>query len=339
MADDLQNGPANRTTRWLASAVSKAAALLILVGLAAGSGALLAPSVLDQTPPYGDDSLGQLATQAVRITRDYDVADPEATERRRQTAVAEVRPVYDYDGQLRTEVESRVAESFACARGSLAAQPPAAGHEATHDARSRISPPVAEQLREELMGRLQTSIEPRDFAALLKEGFSPQAERALAGLVRAELSQLILEDRALLPAERERGIALRPMPEGDGQVVSDLDELRDLPAVRADVEHAAEGLDGDFKPAVRRALGHLARGALRSNLTYDAGETARRRERAQAEVTPVVLHFSRGERIIEAGDRIEVASPARLSSHSFPGPPAGNVSHGSDWRAPCSRVC
>ena len=113
------------------------------------------------------------------------------------------------------------------------------------------------------MGRLQTSIDPQDFASLLKEGFSPQAEQALAGLVRTELSQLILEDRALLPAERERGISLRPMPEGDGRIVSDLDELRDLSAVRTDVEHAAEGLEGDFKPPVRRALGHLARGALR----------------------------------------------------------------------------
>jgi len=155
------------------------------------------------------------------------------------------------------------------------------------------------------MGRLQTSIDPRDFASLLKEGFSQPAEQALAGLVRTELSQLILEDRTLLPAERDRGIALRPMPEGEGQVVSNLDELRDLPEVRADAERAAEALAVDFKPAVRRALGHLARGALRSNLTYDAGETARRRERAQAEVAPVVLHFSRGERILELGDRIE----------------------------------
>ncbi len=301
MAEDLPTGGANRTTRWAASAVSKAAALLILIGLAAGTGALLAPSVLDQSAPYSDANLGQLATQAVRLTRDYDVTDPDATERRRQTAVAEVRPVYDYDAQLVAEVERRVAESFTFARGILAAQAPATGH-ATG---SRIPPPVAEQLREELMGRLQTSIESRDFAALLKEGFSPRAEQALAGLVRVELSQLILEDRALLPAERERGIELRPMPDGDGQVVSDLDELRDLPGVRADAEHAAEALDEDFKPLVRRALGHLARGALRSNLTYDAGETARRRDRAQAEVTPVVLHFSRGERVIEAGDRID----------------------------------
>ena len=111
------------------------------------------------------------------------------------------------------------------------------------------------------MGRLQTSIDPRDFAALLKEGFSPQAEQALAGLVRVEMSQLILEDRALLPAERERGIELRPVPDGDGQVVSDLDELRDLPGIRTDAEHAAEALGDDFKPLVRRALGHLAPGS------------------------------------------------------------------------------
>jgi putative nucleotidyltransferase with HDIG domain len=292
-----------RATRWLTSAVSKAAALLILLGLAAGTGALLAPSVLDQLPPYGDESLGQIATQPVRLTRDYDLPDPEATDRRRQTALAEVRPVYDLDATLLGEVESRVTEGFAFARSVLGAQAPGAGR----DSRSKLSPGDAEQLRQELIGRLQTSIEPRDFAALVKEGFSLQAETALAGLVRGELSQPVLEDRFLLPADRERGISVHPQPdgEGEGQVITDLDALRDLPAARADVERAADDLSDDFKPGVKRALGHLARGALRANLTYDAGETARRREHAQAEVTPVVLHFSRGERILEAGDRIE----------------------------------
>ena len=84
MVEDPDIASANRTARWLASAVSKAAALLILIGLSAGTGALLAPSVLDQSAPYGDDGLGQLATQAVRLTRDYDVTDPDATERRRR---------------------------------------------------------------------------------------------------------------------------------------------------------------------------------------------------------------------------------------------------------------
>ena len=88
-------------------------------------------------------------------------------------------------------------------------------------------------------------------------------------------------------------------------MVTDLETLRDLTSARGEIERAAEGIPGELPAPLRRALGRLARGALRPNLTYDAAETARRRARARDEVAPVVLHFSRGERILEPGERIE----------------------------------
>src|SRR6202040_2096734 len=114
------------------------------------------------------------------------------------------------------------------------------------------------------------------------------------------------EDRTLLPGERARGIYVRALPEGTlgSEVVQDLETLKDLAEARLDVERGAADLK-DLAPSLRRALGHLARGALRVNLTYDAAETARQRDQAFNGVAPVVLQLHRGEPILSEGERIE----------------------------------
>jgi putative nucleotidyltransferase with HDIG domain len=286
--------------------LSEAAVLLMLLGVGAGAGLLLSPGVSTQRLPYGDPSLGRVATRTVRARRDYDVLDEEATRKRREEAQSEVRPVYDYDSRELPEVRSRIAESFAYLRDQLARlteNTQAREHKARPP---RLSQSDLEWMRQELMGRLQALVDPRDFQGLAEEGFSPEAEHALGDLVSGEMQHLILEDRTLLPGERSRGIYVRALPEGTpgSEVVQDLDTLRDLADARLDVERAAADLK-ELPLAARRALGHLARGALRANLTYDAAETARRREQAFNGVAPVVLQLHRGEPILTEGERIE----------------------------------
>ncbi len=285
--------------------LSEAAVLLMLLGVGAGAGLLLSPGVSTQRLPFGDPSLGRIATQTVRARRDYDILDEEATRKRREEAQAEVRRVYDYDSHGLSEVRSRIAESFDYLRDQVALADAAQARD--HKARPPHLPQdQLEWMRQELMGRLQALVDPRDFQSLAEEGFSPAAEHALGDLVAGEMQHLILEDRTLLPSERSHGIYVRALPEGTpgSQVVEDLDTLRDLADARLEVERAAADLKELPLPA-RRALGHLARGALRANLTYDAAETAHRREQAFNGVAPVVLQVHRGEPILSEGERIE----------------------------------
>jgi putative nucleotidyltransferase with HDIG domain len=320
--------------------LSKAAAVLILIGVGAGAGALLTPGLSGQRIPYDDKSLGQIATTTIKATRDYDIPDEETTERKRKAAVEEVRPVYDLDATALSEVQSRIRDGFASMRAALApppllapakpgeAHPAAAKQEAKPEPKAEpkpesrpepkpealaAPPPNSDLLREELVAKLQTPIDARDFELLAKEGFSPKAEKAELALVDHEMSvgtdmpRLLVSDRELLGTDRQLGIFVRPLPEGTpgSEVVNDLDSIRDLAAARADVERFATDLPGDLPVATRRALAHLARGALRENLTYDSAETERRRLEAFQSVKPVLILIKKGEKVIGEGERIE----------------------------------
>ena len=295
---------------------SKTAAVAILAGVGVGAGALLTPGLAGQRIPYDDRSLGQIATTTVKATRDYDIPDEETTAKKREDAVAQVRPVYDLDGTVLPEVDSRVRDAFTSMRAALAPAPAGAATDAPEKPVRRPAPPppaVLEALRGAFVAKLQASVDPRDFEILAREGFSPDAERMVLDLVaremavRPDVARLLVSDRDLLGNDRERGIFVRPLPGGapGGEVVTDLDSIRDLAAARVDLERAAFDLPGTFTPAVRRALARLSRGALRPNLTYDSAETERRRQDAFHGVKPVVIQIKKGEKIIGDGERIE----------------------------------
>ncbi|HUB09286.1 MAG TPA: hypothetical protein VMB50_19940, partial [Myxococcales bacterium] len=299
----------------LRRAVSKAAALLILAGVGGAAGALLTPGLSGQRIPYDEKSLGQIATTTIKASRDYDIPDEETTRRKRDEAVAQVRPVYDLDGSALSEVQSRIRDGFASMRGRLGVAPDAT-------VASPAPPPVdPEALRAELVAKLQTPIEPRDFELLAKEGFSEKAEQVELELVAREMSagqdtpRPLVSDRELLGTDRQLGIFIRPLPEGTpgGDVVTDFDAVRDLASARADVERAAVDSHPELALPVRRALAHLARGALRPNLTYDSAETERRRLDAYQGVKPVVIQIKKGEKIVGDGERIEQRHLLELS--------------------------
>ncbi len=279
--------------------VSKAAALLILSVTAAGSGALLTQGLSAPSIPYDASSLGAISALTIKAPRDYDVPDEESTRRKREAAAAEVRPVYDLDSTVLTEVDSRIRDAFASMRAALSA--PEEGAE-----KPAAPPRDVEPLRQELVSKLQAPVESRDFESLVRIGFSAAAEQAELDLVGREMARMLVGERELLVTD-ERGIFVRPLPEGSpgGEVVTDLDSIRDLAAARADVERAAFDLQGDLPLQARRSLARLAQGALRPNLTYDAAETERRRLDAYRGVPPVVIQIKRGEKVVGAGDRIE----------------------------------
>ncbi|MHB1843407.1 MAG: HDIG domain-containing metalloprotein, partial [Deltaproteobacteria bacterium] len=287
--------------RWpgLGRLVSKAAALLIWLGVSAGAGALLTQGLLAPSIPYDASSLGQISAVTVKAPRDYDLPDEESSRRKREAAAAEVRPVYDLDPSALAEVDSRVHDAFTSLRAALASAPAPAP-------KATLPKDELEPLRQALVSKLQTPVETRDLEALLKEGFSAEAEQAVLDLVGREMTRMLVGDRELLVAER-RGVFVRPLPEGapGGEVVTDLDSIKDLAAARGDVERAALDLPFDAPNAVRRALAHLAQGALRPNLTYDSAETERRRLDAYRDVAPVVIQLKRGEKVIGVGERIE----------------------------------
>ncbi|MFM2152647.1 MAG: hypothetical protein RL199_1082, partial [Pseudomonadota bacterium] len=160
---------------------------------------------------------------------------------------------------------------------------------------------------------------------LARLGFPAEAEQAARILARTTLAEEVVEGRELLLAERETGITVRlvggPAPASEHdlrqvELVPDLASLRsdlmrlgqglsEAPGSHSGVFRAALGLSPTLSDDQRRLAAVLAAAVVRPNLAFNGLETQERRTSARDAVKPVLLHYTRGERVISEGERIE----------------------------------
>ncbi|HET8538608.1 MAG TPA: HDIG domain-containing protein [Anaeromyxobacter sp.] len=273
---------------------------VLVAATSAAAAFLLVPASAHRLP--GTEALGTPAPATIKADRDYDIVDEGATARRRAEAFQSERPVYEHDAGAAADATARIHSAFELMRDEDAALPPWRAPRDGEGA-SRYA-----ARRDAFVSRLQLVVRDDDLAALAGARFSETVERDLAGLVQEGLAGMVVEDEALLAADRERGIVVRTVREGEVQgerVLTDLTRVRGLERARREVAAAARArLDRETGP-VRAAVERLALAMLRPTLVHDQVETSHRRNGAVARVKPVAIPVKRGEKIIGDGERIE----------------------------------
>ena len=275
-------------------------ALVAMMSVAAA--VLLVPSAAHRLP--GTEALGTPAHATIKADRDFDLVDEAATARRRSEAADAEPPVYFHDAGAPEEAAARVHAAFALMREEEGALPqPRSGARDAAEVRRRLA-----ARRDAFVGRIQVVVREEDLAALSAAHFSDGVERELIALAQKGLAGMVVEDEALLAADREHGFVVRTFREGllqNERYLGSSAPVRDLATARQEVARASEaGLEREPAP-VRAAVQRLAVAMLRPTLMHDQVETARRREEAAARVKPVVVAVKRGEKIIGYGERIE----------------------------------
>ncbi|HET8724453.1 MAG TPA: HDIG domain-containing protein [Anaeromyxobacteraceae bacterium] len=301
--DPLDPRPALRPSLRLSERV---AATLLLVAAAAATAFLAVPGLPPASP--GEEALGSPAPATVRATRDLAVPDELATRRWREEAAADEPRVFDHDQGAADEVAARVRGAFQLMRGEAARwleRRPAARRDARAES-SELARALAAH-RDELASRLQLWLDDATFAALAEARFGEATEERLIAILRRGLSSPVVEDRALLAADRERGIRVREVRAGavrSEHLLRDLDGLSDLAAARESLARDAAALP-DVTARERAALATAGAELLRPSLVLSQSETERRRALAAAGVAPVVVPVRRGEVLVRAGERLE----------------------------------
>ena len=301
--------PVSRSPAPWRKARERLAGAALLAGVAVGAAFVLFPGV-GHLPIPGDEALGQAAPATVRAPRDLAVPDDEATRRRREEAAAAEPRVFDHDLGAAEEAEARVREAFQLMRSTEAQWSERRGFGPSHRLTAAESTELTKALasrREDFASRLQLWAEDADFAALVEARFAEPLEDELVTLARRGQDGLVVEDRALLAADRERGVRVREVRAGEirgERAVVNLNELRDLASAGDDLRRAASALPGR-NPRLKAALAGIGAALLRPTLVLSQAETERRRQLAAGRVTPVVIPVRRGEVVLLAGERVE----------------------------------
>ncbi len=286
----------------------------ILLGLSVIISILLFPSVL--TPPK-QYKLGDVADRDIKALRDFLVENEELTEKNRQEAVRTVSSVYDFD-PTGTNMGTKIKEAFESGRvhlaksldlsyaydsGSLASEKALADHLETTNA-----------LKTRFFEILDISFDQDLVDIFMKNGFSPEAESAVAAMTTELFRIGVVGSKKMLVNEGIKGIVLHDIHDGKETTVTELDRFYDLKAVGEFIDSRGEVLTRGIEPKeLRQAILELTSSLVKPNLTFNNRETALRKETARESVKPFYFKVKKGEMLIREGERISPEHLVKLS--------------------------
>ncbi|HZA50703.1 MAG TPA: HDIG domain-containing protein [Myxococcaceae bacterium] len=306
------------------------AALLVAFSIAASL--LITPGLKSQQVPLLDlDDVGRpfeaTSASGFKSNRDYEIVHAARTEEERRLARLAVRPVYDFNASVASDVLQAVRDAFgpmqdiaARHRGGEAVEVPSV---------KGRKPPAAEkaekkEAEDELTAVLNAErytfeqkllpVEDEDWEELVAARFSPEAEQAVLTLIEraypVERTMVVpvAASRDELAHIEQAAITIRDVAtrtERASAVASPV--VIDVREAKAEMDRHAS-VPGNILPdsriALRRAVLRLAKRQVRPNLTVNTAETEARRVAAAAAVKDAVIHVKKGQKIIGDGELI-----------------------------------
>jgi cyclic-di-AMP phosphodiesterase PgpH len=246
--------------------------------------------------------IGDTVTRDIKSPLTFEIVDEVSTEQKRRQSELGVTPVFDYDRGTYDEVYGRIYSAFRKGRDEMRKVSLSKDEFERWDQLKKLM--AGKGQFEKLLG---ASVSEPVYEWLLEKRFSPRIEAALTDQVDL-WSQMKLVDnlpQSVPPSTKE--VLLREVTR-TGRGRESLNTALDMRDLRDE-----EGL-GIHAIAKRRAFSttdarlyeELARSLIQPTVTPNRQETETRREKARAEVLPVVISVKKGQIIIPDGS---VVSP------------------------------
>lgn len=244
-------------------------------------------------------SVGDVADRDIRATTSFEYIDWEETEKREQSSVASVLPVFDFDATLAVRVNARLTDAFATARRSYTE----ALMMAKAEEREVLTDAELSAIASAFVRNVELSLDPEDVDRITQARWDRSIEDLASSLNSSTMRSYVVADRSVLPTEGSiEVVRILSASRRDRVRLDSFDgvitpaDARQQVSLKA-LEDGADNEDG----AVRAAVA-LARAMVRPNFSYNQLMTDNARRDTLDEVTQVVVPVVRGTALARKGD-------------------------------------
>ncbi len=245
--------------------------------------------------------IGDTVSRDIKSPVSFEIVDEVSTEQKRRQSEMNVIPVFDYDRGTYDEVYGRIYSAFRKGRDEMRKVSFSKDEFEHWDQLKKLM--AGKSQFEKLLG---ASLSEPVYEWLIEKRFSPRIEAALTDQVDL-WSQMKLVDnlpQSIPPNAKE--VLLREVTRtGRGReslnTSLDMRDLRDEDGLEISTITKRRG----FNSADARLYEELSRSLIQPTVTPNRQETETRREKARAEVLPVVISVKKGQVIIPEGSIVQ----------------------------------
>lgn len=241
---------------------------------------------------YPDFRPGEIARYDILAPFDLEVPDEKTTELRRQEELGRVRPVYDFDPQIEAELQERFRSSYREARKRFL--------QIVQKKEGRAKSPTPAEV-ETIMQGFSPSAMTESYKVFSRREFNQEVGKELESILGEVLKRQIVSSKALLSSIS--GISIRVSRTSEEFLQENLESILDLDEARQLLRDSLIGLKR-YRAAEVPVLADLLDPMLLTNLTYNAGETEKRRQEAVQNIATVVTKIPKTKIIVRKGEEV-----------------------------------
>ena len=267
-------------------------------------------------------NLGDVAERDIKSPRDFFIEDKALTEANRQHAQEAVLTVYDYDTGLAASLTSKVDEIFTEMRAAAATasedplrQP--AANDATGQAVAAAGNPaqnVFTDKRKYLEEKLGIRVSTGAFMVLEKAGFSEEISAIINQILLKILNNGVVTNKEILLKESDKGIHLRDVSTKEEKEQHQLNNFYGLDQAKTMVRIVGQPLLYDLDYGMLNLVVDFVQRLIQPNVTLNRSETQERKNKAKADVKPVLHKIKAGEMLLREGERVTEVQLLKLKT-------------------------
>ena len=291
----------------------------ILCAVAILSSIILFPNLVITRHQY---NLGDVAERDIKSPRDFFIEDQAATETNRRQSVDKVLTVYDFDSELASVLARNVDAVFTEMRDAPdvkdnpETQNPTSSDnysEVRETADKPLKPVIAEK-RKYLEDKLGIRVNEGAYNALEEMGFSKEIAELINRILQEILINGVVTNKEILLKESEKGIILRDVRTKKEQELYQLKKFYGLDQAKTMVRIVGQPLLSDLDYGLLNLVVDFVQRLIQPNITLNRSETQERKNKAAAEIKPVLHKIKAGEMLLREGELVTEVQLLKLQT-------------------------
>ncbi len=262
-------------------------------------GMLLSPNI---SLPKRSYKLGDIARRNIKANNDLLIEDELSTEKRRQKAAEELRPIYDFDQAVISRLEEKLSYVFSMMREN---------YQKDEEEDGKTEKAITRQEFEKILG---VTLSGKNFNILAANNFNPDIESHIFFLVTPILLEGVVSNKNILLNEGGKGIILRNVQTKVEEFHEDSSSILGLKEAKKQIIPRANKNLTQLKKPLRNVIIKISQGFVTPNVTFNKNETEDRRQKTLQEVKPVFFQVKRGEMIIREGEKVNEEHLLKLAA-------------------------
>lgn len=270
--------------------------------------------------------LGDVAERDIKATKDFLIQDKEATEAKRREAVDQVLTVYDHDAAFALNVSRNVTTAFSDLRAIFEAEKENLSKKPAPSPKSPAAQPASKEksvhgliwmMKADFEEKIGIAVSNSDYKTLESTFFSENIANLITKITTAILENGVVANKELMLQEAYKGILLRDIETKTEKTADKLKLFYGLDQAKTMVRIIGQPLLKNLTDPTKNLVVDFSQRLIQPNITLNKSETEERKQKAAAEIKPILYQIKTREMLLREGERVGKIQLLKLKASPY----------------------